>query len=316
MHIPDGYLSDPICAATAMAATAGVTWSVLQLRSDDDRPRAGQMAVVGAGVFAMHLLNAPIDYGTSGHLVGAAAAAALLGPWAATLTMAVVLALECLLFGDGGLGSLGANVLNMAVLAPWAASAILTLGARRQNDASRQLIAVPLPLAAAAGLGSTLLAVVACGLELGLSGAAAMTTVLPAMFRAHMLVGIAEGCFTAGLLALIGRHAARENRAGVSAVADWLAGRSEWLAAMLALAAAVVLAPWACSLPDGLEHVAQTFGFADLQTTVTWSLAPDYLWPGIAWQPLATSLAALVGIAAVYLATYGVGRACTVRGEK
>ena len=89
------------------------------------------MAVVGAGVFAAQMVNVPVDHGTSGHMLGAAAAAILLGPWAGMLTMAVVLAAQSLLFGDGGSTALGANTLNMAVVATLTAATVNQFVTRR-----------------------------------------------------------------------------------------------------------------------------------------------------------------------------------------
>ena len=292
MHLPDGYLSDPVCLATATASTAALAWSVLQMRFEEQRGPAGRMAAVGAGVFAVHLLNVPIDHGMSGHLLGAAAAAALLGPWAATLTISVVLALECLLFADGGLASLGANVLNMAVLAPWISAAVLLWAA--PDSRNQRLVAVGL-----AGFLAVMAAAAACAVELVVSGTGSLADVFPAMLSAHAVVGIGEGCLTAVMCALI-RATTEPTRLG--------------RAVALALGFGVLAAPCVSGLPDGLERVAQMLNFAPALPASTWAaVAPDYVVPGIEWQPAAAALAAMLGIGSVWLATYGASRLATIK---
>src|SRR5437870_3113515 len=113
MHIPDGYLTDPVCALTGATAAAALGVSIAGIRRARDSNSCQWMAVTGAGVFAAQMINFPIDHGTSGHVLGAALAAIVLGPWAAMATMTLVLVAQCCLFGDGGLTALGANALNM-----------------------------------------------------------------------------------------------------------------------------------------------------------------------------------------------------------
>ncbi len=142
MHIPNGYLSDPICAATTLAAAAGYGAGLWQARRAISTGSCRSLALAGAAIFAAQMINFPVDHGTSGHLVGAAAAAILLGPWAATLVMGVVLAAQAVLFGDGACATWGANMLTMGIAAPWTAwavaSALQRLRPRRRSSRWRR----------------------------------------------------------------------------------------------------------------------------------------------------------------------------------
>ncbi|HST41277.1 MAG TPA: energy-coupling factor ABC transporter permease, partial [Conexibacter sp.] len=125
MHIPDGYLSPEVAVATTVVSLA-VVCSALRVPRQRAEGPAGAVTrgldgiplvgVTAAFIFAVQMLNFPVAHGTSGHLLGAALAAVLLGPWLGCLTVAAVLAMQALLFADGGIAALGANVLNMAVL--------------------------------------------------------------------------------------------------------------------------------------------------------------------------------------------------------
>ncbi|HYN66428.1 MAG TPA: energy-coupling factor ABC transporter permease, partial [Ornithinibacter sp.] len=127
MHVPDGFLDAPTSVGTAVVAAGVVALSLRRARRElDDRaaPLAGLVAVF---VFAAQMLNFPVGAGTSGHLIGATLAAVLVGPATATLCLTVVLAVQSLLFADGGVSALGTNVLLMGVVAVWAGWGVFRL---------------------------------------------------------------------------------------------------------------------------------------------------------------------------------------------
>lgn len=131
MHVPDGYLSTPTSATTAAVAVMGLAWAVRRVRSrPDDADGVPLVGLVTMFVFAAQMINFGVGSGTSGHLMGGALAAVLLGPSLAIVCMSAVLAVQALVFADGGVGALGTNVVLMAlvgVLVGWAVSRIALL---------------------------------------------------------------------------------------------------------------------------------------------------------------------------------------------
>jgi len=157
------------------------------------------MGVTAAFIFAAQMLNFTVIGGTSGHLLGGALAAILLGPWAGMLVLTSVLVIQALLFQDGGLLALGANILNMAVigvLVGWAAYRLLyrLLGSRPWAVFVSGFVA---------GWLSVVLASLAAAVELAMSGTLAWQIVIPAMGGIHALIGIGEGLITVGVLAFL-----------------------------------------------------------------------------------------------------------------
>lgn len=229
MHVPDGFFDVTTSIATGAVAVGGIALALRGARRElDDRtaPLAGLTAVF---VFAGQMVNFPVGAGTSGHLIGGALAALLVGPWTATLCISVVLIVQALLFADGGLTALGTNITLLALVAVWAAwwtfRALSAVTPRR-------LVALP-PLAFVAGLVSVpVAALVFTGLFM-VGGAAPLdaSTVLTAMVGWHTLIGLGEGVITALVVSSVLAvrpdlvHAARryradtdlEIRAGVSA---------------------------------------------------------------------------------------------------
>src|SRR4051812_41781900 len=115
MHIPDGYLSTRVWAATDVVSAPAVLWIARQAQSKFDHHKIPLLGIMGAFVFAAQMINFPVGNGTSGHLVGAALLACTLGPAAAAIVMTAILATQALLFQDGGLLALGANIFNMGI---------------------------------------------------------------------------------------------------------------------------------------------------------------------------------------------------------
>src|SRR3954447_20747049 len=124
MHIPDGFLSPEVALATGAVAAGGVALAVRRTERTLDERRIPLLGVTAAFVFAAQMLNFPIAGGTSGHVIGGALAVAVLGPWAAIVALSVVVGVQALLFADGGLTALGANLLNMAIIGPLVAAAV------------------------------------------------------------------------------------------------------------------------------------------------------------------------------------------------
>lgn len=194
MHIPDGFLNAQTWAPAYVISAGAIGYAVKKSReelSDRQVPRLGVMA---AFIFAAQMVNFPIAGVASGHLLGAALASILLGPWSACLVLSTVLAIQMMLFQDGGFSALGANMLNMAVVGVLIAFLVYKVVSR--------IVPGPMGRNTAIFLASWLSVVAAslgAALELGLSynvHQVPMNLILPPMLGWHLLIGIGEGLIT------------------------------------------------------------------------------------------------------------------------
>mgnify|MGYP000020268551 FL=1 len=195
MHIPDGFIDIKTSAAFSAAAAIAVGGAVKGARnqlSEQSAPLAGLTAVF---IFAVQMLNFPVAAGTSGHLLGAALAMVLVGPYAATLALSVVLIIQAFLFADGGLTALGLNIFNMGVVGVWASFGIFLilkklLPKTKSSIIVASFIAALLSVpAAAAGF--------VLQYAIGANATFSVSTVLSAMIGTHVLIGIGEAIITA-----------------------------------------------------------------------------------------------------------------------
>jgi len=199
MHIPDGFLNVATVATSCVVSAGGVGNAVRVANKKLGEKQVPMMGVLAAFIFAAQMLNFPVAGGTSGHLIGAALAAILLGPWASVLIMSCVLIAQCLIFQDGGLLALGANIFNMGIVASFSGYylyrlAISLLGNGRKSKLIGGFVGA---------WGSVFLASIFCAIELAVSGASPIRIVLPAMAGFHTLIGIGEGLITAAVLSLV-----------------------------------------------------------------------------------------------------------------
>ena len=195
MHVPDGFLNAGVSVATGVVSAGGIGYSLVRAKeslSDRLAPMAG---LVAAFVFAVQMLNFPVAAGTSGHLLGGALACIMVGPWAGTIAVAIVLVVQALLFADGGLTALGTNVLLISIIPGWGGLAIF-LGLRKLLPSNRGSVV-------AASFVAALLSVVIAAFgfvvlyAVGGTGNAPVGTVLAAMLSVHVVVGLGEGLITA-----------------------------------------------------------------------------------------------------------------------
>ena len=195
MHIPDGFINAPTSLAAGAVAAGGVGVSLRRAAHTLQERQAPLAGLVAAYIFAVQMLNFPVAAGTSGHLLGGALAAVLVGPWAGALCVAVVLLVQGLLFADGGLSALGLNIINMALVTAWGGYAVFLL-LRRAMPATKTSVTVSAGIAA--GI-SVVLASLAFVVEYAIGGAggASVGTVLAAMVGVHTLIGVGEGVITA-----------------------------------------------------------------------------------------------------------------------
>jgi len=199
MHIPDGFLNIATYATTIAVSAGAVAYAVKRVNKKLEDKQIPLLGVTAAFIFAAQMLNFPIIGGTSGHLVGAALAAILLGPWAAMLIMTCVLAVQCLIFQDGGLLALGANVLNMGIIATFVGY-YLYRGVSCLIGGDRKGMLVGAFVGAWSGV---FLGAVACAIELWASGTSPLKVAIPAMAGWHALIGIGEGFITTAVLSLV-----------------------------------------------------------------------------------------------------------------
>jgi len=199
MHIPDGFISTPVAVGGIAVAAGAVGYAVKATNKKLGEKQIPLMGVLAAFIFAAQMLNFPVAGGTSGHFVGAALAAILLGPWAGVLIMTCVLAVQCLVFQDGGLLALGANIFNMGVVGCFLGYYVYR-GVNAVTSRSKTGILIGSGLA---GWVSTVAAAIFCALELSISGTVPLHVALPAMGGIHALIGVGEGLITAAVMALL-----------------------------------------------------------------------------------------------------------------
>lgn len=199
MHIPDGFVSIPVAVVTYAASGGSLVHAVRRTGKELSEKQVPLMGVMGAFIFAAQMLNFPVAGGTSGHLIGAALATVLMGPWAGMLIMASVLVVQALIFQDGGLIALGANIFNMGVVACLVGHYAFTWLKRLLGEGIQGTVISGFVAAWA----SVVVAAIACALELALSGTSALAVALPAMTLVHILIGIGEGLITVAVLAFL-----------------------------------------------------------------------------------------------------------------
>jgi len=311
MHIPDGFLDARTAAVSAGMAAAGVAVALRSVRRSADARRVPLIGLAAAFVFAAQMLNFPVAGGTSGHLIGAVLVAVLLGPSAAVLAMTAVLVVQCFMFADGGVTTLGANVFNMAIVAPGVGYAIYALVRRAAGDSLRSRLLAT----AFAAWCSTVAAAIVCAGQLALAGAAAWSVAFPAMAGIHLLIGVGEAVITTLVVAAVARARpellaeGREHPTPVRHAALTAYGL------LVALGLAIFVAPFACGWPDGLERVAATLGFGHRAAAGPMLPAPlsDYRIPGFKSAAASTTVAGAVGILVVFGLAYLLARALTPR---
>ncbi len=301
LHIPDGFLSIPVALVGWVALIVMVVFALRQTRQQLNDQQIPLLGVLAAFVFAAQMINFPVAGGTSGHLIGGALIAILIGPWASVLVMTSVLAVQSLLFQDGGLLAIGFNAFNMGVIAAFVGYAAYVMVRRLLgNTRLSQLIG-----AAVAAWLSVIAAAAATALELALSETAALAVVLPAMLGVHVLIGIGEALITVAALAFI-----QQVRPDLMQNAErQAAGGSGWIAVGLLLARAVTfIAPLADPNPDGLERVAEDQGFIAAAQEAPYTILPDYTVPFVEDKTASTILAGIFGALVVAGVSYGASR--------
>ncbi len=287
MHIPDGFLSLPVALLLWLLSLAVIRAALRRNELSQDERKLPLMGVLAAAIFAAQMLNFAVAGGTSGHLMGAALATILLGPWAAVLVMTSVVTVQALVFQDGGILALGANLFNLAVVGVFVAYTVYKLFSRLAGGRmTRKILA-----GAVSAWFSVEISALAVGLQLALSGASPAGVAIPSMAAVHALIGLGEALITAGALTFL--SAARPDLLQNPASGSRLRG-PVWMGGLLTLVL-ILIAPFASVRPDGLEWVAQKTGFISLMGEPLLTLIPDYMLPGVQNDHFAVILAGLLG---------------------
>ena len=323
LHAPDGFLEPPVALATAVISLAVLA---VALRTTGDRLQDKQVPLAGvaaAFIFAAQMFNFPVASGTTGHLLGGALAAILLGPSVGALVVAIVVVVQALVFADGGLSALGYNVMNMAIVPAYGGYALFRLFRRFLPRTSSGVVAAT----ALASALSVVLAAAAFSIQwlFGASAPVPFDTVFGAMVGVHALIGIGEGLISA--LAISAVLAARPDLVEGARDLDraQLADRRPVTArtfvvggVLAALLFAVVISQFAADDPDGLEKVAEDEGFADQGEDHAFSdgIFSDYATDGVGNESLSLAVAGTTGVAITLAVGFGVFAAVRTKDDE
>lgn len=330
MHVPDGFINAPVSVAAGVAAVGAVAVSLRGARRELDERTAPLAGLVAAFIFAVQMLNFPVAAGTSGHLLGGALAAILVGPYTGVLCVSVVLLMQGILFADGGLTALGVNITVMGVVTVVIAYAVFrgllkVLPARRPSVTVAAFAGALLSVPGSAAAFTALYAV-------GGTTDVAIGKVFTAMVGVHLLIGIGEAAITAATVGAViavrpdlvhgalGLSTPLKLRVGgelvdapaAAAPATPVAARSTAKVWVTGLVTALVLAGfvsfYASASPDGLEKVAADQGFdakAEEHAAKDSPLA-DYAVKDVTDARLSGGLAGTLGVGATVAVGTGI----------
>lgn len=296
MHIPDGFLEPevwiPLTAISGMSLV-----SVSRKISDGiDEKAIPLMGVLAAFIFAAQMINFPIGGGTSGHLMGGVLIAAIVGPYGGLIIMSTILILQALLFQDGGITALGANIFNMGIIGTLFGYLIFK-GINYLTGNVRFSVFT-------ASWFSVVAASAFTAIELSLSGIIPMKVSLPAMIGVHSIIGIGEGIITISALELVSK--VKKETIMVNIEDDnRIRKKSSWIWLAISIVIAAILSPFASKLPDALERVAETFGFIGRKKLTLLSPFHDYQISGV-YGKVSTVIAGVMGVLIAFALSYTV----------
>jgi len=298
LHIPDGFLSLIVSIICWVLTVLVIGTAISRTNKSLGEKQIPLMGVMAAFIFAAQMINFPVAGGTSGHLLGGALAAIVLGPWAGMLVMTAVIAVQALLFQDGGLLVMGANILNMGL-------ATAAIGYGLYRAVSGQSKTVKLAVTGLAAWLSVMAGALLTSLQLWLSGTSQLELVIPAMMGVHALIGLGEALITVFALGFILQT--RPDLVGEGS--ESAKGSKAWIYIGGAVALIVVLlSPFASADPDGLERVAIDMGFINTGQSAPYNIIPDYTIPFLGETAASTIAAGVVGVIVVGLIIVLVGR--------
>lgn len=199
LHAPDGFFSTPVALAFWVITVAALAISLRRAGAQLDERAVPLMGVMAAFIFAAQMFNFQIPGGTSGHLLGGVLAAILLGPYAGTIVMACVISVQALVFQDGGLLVLGANIFNMGIIGTFGGYWLYRLVAAALGGERK----ARLPAAAIAAWSAVVAAAVLTAFQLAFSDTTSLATALVAMVGWHVIIGVGEAVITVGALSFI-----------------------------------------------------------------------------------------------------------------
>lgn len=319
MHMADALLAPTVAGTMYVCSTAAAGISIKKVRYINDEKLMPVMGVMGAFVFASQMLNFTIPgTGSSGHLCGGMLLSAVLGPWAGFLTMIGVLLVQCLLFADGGLMALGANVWNMAFYGCFVGGMLVWRLVMRHGMSKKKI--------AAASIVGCVLTLQLGSFSVVLETLASQITELPfGLFLAvmqpiHLAIGLVEGCITAAVLIFI--YEVRPELLWQCSPGSEVENRLSFRRTVLVLATAAVVIGGLLSLaasgnPDGLEwSIERVSGMAELEAEggvyaiaesiqKAVALLPDYSWKN-SESPVGTAISGIVGGAVVIALCVGI----------
>lgn len=322
MHAPDGFLTAGTAMATGAISVSTVTIALKQAREQMTEKMVPLAGIAAAFVFAAQMFNFPVAAGTTGHLLGGALAAILLGPHVGALVVTVVVVVQALAFADGGLTALGYNVLNMAIIPAYGGYAAYS-GFRRILPQGRRGVVAATGLAAGV---SVIFSAAAFSIQwlFGATAPVPFDTVFGAMVGVHTMIGIGEGVISALTVGAV-----------LSARPDLVFGASDLDRAQLeesdraplrvfviasvlvTMLLATVVSQFAVDDPDGLEAVAEDTGFisSGQEHGLTDSIFADYATTGINNEGLSLAIAGAAGTIITLAVGYGLFKALRPRDK-
>jgi cobalt/nickel transport system permease protein len=281
LHIPDGFLSIGVSLVGWFLAVIFIGIALRQTKNQLGERQVPLMGILAAFIFAAQAINFPVAAGTSGHLLGGTLAAIVLGPWAGTLVMTAVIAVQALLFQDGGLLVMGWNILNMGVITTFTGYAVYMLIARFLGTTTRSRLI-------GGFIGAWLSVVVsasATAIELAVSGTSPLNLGLPAMAGVHAIIGLGEAVITVGAIGLL-----QASRPQVIITGETAPGRR-----------------------TATFTLAGLLGFLGLAQNPPYELMPDYTLPFLSDTVLTTILAVAAGTLVVFGLAWFIARSSVQR---